>query len=250
MSAIRRLFPFLLLLFTASCALHHPLKEVSIGIDPSWFPLQIPQRRGNVMAFSIELLKEIGRLENLSFTKVRMNWDNLTWGLHNKKYTAILSSMSPYPFKQQTFAFSESYLPTGPVLLVATTFPFHGIEALDGTEIATLPGTGGELLLEKSPSILIRPYDSIPEALNAVATGVIDGAIVNVLTAAAYCSNLYQGKLKIATSPLNDDGLRCIALREQQEIIDAFNRGLDKLKKNGTLLKLQKKWQLSEVCTD
>lgn len=245
-----RVFFLLALACIAGCTRHVPPKEVSVGVDPTWFPLQLTQRRGNVMAFSTELLKEIGALENISFTKVRMNWDNLIWGLHNGRYTAILSSMAPYPFKQKTFAFSERYLPTGPVLLMRVASPFHGIDKLDGKEIATLPGTGGELILEKTPGILIRPFDSVPEALNAVALGMIDGAVVDVLTAAAYCNNLYNGKLKIATPPLNDNGLRCIALREHEEIVEAFNRGLNKLKASGGLERLQKKWQLYETCPD
>jgi polar amino acid transport system substrate-binding protein len=105
--------------------------------------------------------------------------------------------------------------------------------------------------LEKYPGILIRTYDSIPKALNAILNGTIDGAIVDILSAVAYCQDLYQGKLKIVTDPLNNEGLRMLSLHDQsQDLILHFNRGIEKLKSSGAYDKLLVKWNLKEKCTE
>ena len=109
------------------CALfygcHSPsssIHEKKIGVDPSWFPLAISGRENNVTGFSTDLLKEIGKIEKLHITKVTVNWDDLVEGLKKHKYEAILSSIPSYAFNKQIYDFSDLYLLTGPVLIVAT----------------------------------------------------------------------------------------------------------------------------------
>ena len=78
---------------------------------------------------------------------------------------------------------------------------------------------------------MIRPYDSIPQALNDVVAGAIDGAIVDVVIASSYCENIYKGQLKIVTPPLNDLGLRLLTrVHETPQLMRAFNEGLAELK--------------------
>lgn len=238
-------------IFFSGCQSPSSVKEKRIGIDSSWFPLSIPGREANVTGFSTELLKEIGKMEKISITKVTVNWDDLVEGLQKNKYDAILGSIPPYTFNLQVYDFSELYLNTGPVLMVAKDSKIDGLKKLKGKEIAVLPETKGTLLLEKYPGILIRPYDSIPKSFNDILNGTIDGAIVDILSAVAYCQDLYQGKLKIVTDPLNNEGLRLISLHDQsQDLILHFNRGMEKLKSSGAFDKLLIKWNLKEKCSE
>lgn len=219
-----------------------------VGVDPTWYPQLLDGKESNLTAFSTELLQEIGKKEDITFSKVTVSWDVLMEGLKKGEYTAILFSMPPYIFNQQTFDFSDLYLKTGPVLVVSTSFDFTSLDKLSGKEIAVMPDSTGTIILEKYPGILIRNYDSIAKALNDVNSGEIDGAIIDVLMATSFCQDLYQGKLRIVTEPLNDAGLRLITLHNRApELIEAFNEGLDKLKSSKEYDKLMKKWGFSPL---
>ena len=217
-----------------------------VGVDPSWYPLLLDGKERNMTGFSTELLQEIGKKEDVAFSKVSVSWDVLMEGLQKGQYVGILFSMQPYNFNQQTYDFSDLYLKTGPVLVVSTSFDYTSLDNLSGKEIAVMPDSGGTSILEKHPGILIRNYDSIAKALNDVSLGEIDGAIVDRLMAESYCQDLYQGKLKIVTAPLNDAGLRLITLHNKApELIEAFNDGLEKLKSSKEYDDLLKKWSLA-----
>ena len=221
-----------------------------VGVDASWYPLQMGGLDNNVTAFSTELLTDIGRSQKIPFVKVTVNWDDLMEGLQKDKYEAILSSMPPYIFNQKDFDFSELYLPLGPVLVVRPDSSIHSLNNLNGQEIAVIAGSGNDLLLEKSEGVLIRYYTSIPQALDDIVNETIDGAVIDILTAVAYCRDLYQNKIKVATPPLNENGLRLITKHNTAtDLIKGFNAGLKKLKKNGSYDKLLAKWQLDEVCS-
>lgn len=240
---------FFAFLFLVGCS-GGSSKHFRIGVDPFWFPLELDGRENQVTAFSTELLTAIGKIEKTPLVKVSVGSDNLLLGLKTKKYEAMLSSMPPYLFNQKEFSFSDLYLQMGPVLVVGATSSIHGLKQLNGREVAIVAGSSHELLLEKTAGVLIRNFDSIPLALNAIVHGTVDAALIDILPATAYVQDLYQGKLKIVTAPLNDQGLRLITLHNQAPyLIKAFNAGLKKLKQSGEYDKLLKKWGLSTVET-
>ncbi len=218
-----------------------------VGVDPYWFPLDLGSRNNNVTAFSTELLTEIGKIEKIPFVKVSAHWNDLMEGLQKDQYEAILSSMTPYIFNKSLFDFSDIYLPLGPVLVVPVQSKIQSLDDLNGKEIAVISGSTSALILEKSQGVLIRDYDSVPKALNDILIGIVDGALIDILSAVAYCRDLYQGELKIATGPLNDEGLRLITKHNATpNLVKGFNDGLAKMKKDGSYFKLLDKWSLQE----
>lgn len=241
------LFLILALLSFFSCdkASH---RERRVGVDASWTPLQFGARDENVTAFSTELLTAIGQVEKIAFVKVSVNWDELWEGLQKGKYEAVLSSMTPYIFNEKWFDFSDVYLDLGPVLVVPFDVKVGSLNELAGKEIGVVSGSSDDLMLQTIPDVIIRYYPSAPEALNAILKDDIHVAMIDVLSAISYCKDLYQEKLKVATPPLNDEGLRLITKRGQAtDLIERFNRGLKTLKKDGTYEKILAKWGLNKI---
>jgi polar amino acid transport system substrate-binding protein len=238
---------FIALLLLSACGGKSKSSAMRIGIDPSWTSLELPEKQTNVTAFSNELLLEISRLKKIQLATVVRSWDNLLSGLQEKHYEGVLSSLVPYNFNQKQYDFSDIYLRTGPVLVLPYNSSIDSLDELDGKEIAVQRGSPDAAILEKHPKILIRIYDSIPQAFNDILTGTVDGAIAPILLAESYSQDLYSGQLKVATPPLNDDGLRLITLHNQSpSLMKAFNKGLKELKENGTYAALARKWGLSE----
>ncbi len=242
--------PFAYLVFfalLAACGGDYRNGSYTIAFDPAWFGIDLMGQQNNLSGFSRDLLREISKKEKIKLSLSTVSWDVLVPNLKSNQYPAILSSIYPYLFNRTFYDFSNVYLLTGPVLVLPVDSSFKSIAQLDGKEIAILPDSSGATYLEKNPSILIRNYDSIPDALNDVAAGTIDGAVVDILEASAYCKNIYNGKLKVATAPLNDEGIRLLTLdRGAPDLIKAFNRGLEELKKNGTYQTLLDKWSLGQ----
>lgn len=219
----------------------------TVGVDASWYPLDFGTRDNSITAFSTELLTEIGRVEKIPFVKVTVNWNDLMEGLQKDQYEAILTSMPPYIFNEKLYDFSEIYLYLGPVLVVPVDSKIDSLDMLTGKEIAVVAGSSYVAILEKAPGVLIRYYDSIPAALNDIVNNTVDGALIDVLSAVAYCNDLFQGQLKIGTRPLTDEGLRMVTKHKAApDLIKGFDKGLEKLKKNGSYQKILAKWNLQE----
>ncbi len=217
-----------------------------VGVDSSWFPLNLMGKEANVYAFTDELLRAISHEEDVFFERVAVSWDSLILGLKEERYEGMLSSISPRLYMKEIYEFSDLFLHTGPVLIVRSDVKMRSLGKMKGKEVAVDSLKTEVLLLEHYPGVIVHYYDSIPEGLDEVISEQFDAILVDYLPASSYIRDLYYGKVKIASPPLSDQGLRLLTLSgEQSDLIKLFNRGLDKLKDDGTYDMLLKKWELN-----
>lgn len=217
--------------------------DYRIGVDPSWYTVEAPGMDKNLLAFSTELLQEIAHIKKKTITLIPKSWDNLTLGLAEKEYEGVLSSLYPYIFYTKKYSFSDPYLMTGVVLVVAEKSKIDSLEMLKGKEVGVLRGSTAVTLVDKYPDVMAKNYDAVPTIFNDLLTQNVDAVLVDNLLAQAYIRDLYHGQLKIVTAPLTDQGLRLITIYDQAPgLIKDFNKGLKELKENGRYDELLKKW--------
>ncbi len=221
------------------------LDVYEIGLDPLWYPLDFKNKDNNVLGFSTELLRLISKEEKITFSLLYTNWDSLLSGLNAGNYKAILSSLHPYNFNLQNYDFSELYLPIGPVLVLPVSSPYQSLADIKGKQVAALTGSSSILLLESYPNIMISFCNSISDIINQLESGQAVAALLPVLTARAYTTGSFYNRFKIASTPLNDEGLRLITKKgSSPKLLKQFNTGLEKLKKDGRYDTLLTEWRL------
>lgn len=199
-------------------------------------------------AFTSELIEAIGKEENLKIGVYQRSWSNLMLGLQENEYQAICTPMQPYVFYEKLYVFSSIYLTTGPVLVVGAKSKIDSLSQLGGREVGILRGSSYSLILENFPNVIQRTYGSIQAALDDVKENNIEAVVLDILSAEAYTNDLYAGQLKISSPPLTQEGIRLVGLSGKSEkLIHQFNRGLNRVKANGTYSMIAKKWGLSEA---
>lgn len=219
-------------------------KLYKIARDSSWYPLDLLGKERSLLAFSNELIVAIAKDQSIKVELLSSGSENLFSGLDNKLYDAVLSSLSPTPYNHEFYLFSKPFYPLGPVLVVRSSSTVTNLNEMIGKSIG-IP-YGSTLIYKEYPAIFITSYDNILNALNDLERNVIDGVILNRLTAYAYTIGLYTGRLKVATMPLTDEGIRLISRNDKESgfLIKKFNEGLQKAQENGTYNELLKRWGL------
>ena len=234
-----------LFLGSCSCSGSGGKERLRIGVDPSWSPLNFDELQPYVNGYAEDLLLEISQYSGLEFEKVQANWDSLLDGMQRGQYDAALTSLPPYSFNQAKYDFSIDFLALGPVLVATTNAKYTEPHQLSGELVGVLMGDPAVLLLEKYPEIIIRPFNSVPELLDAVVSGELEAAVLDRLPAMSYVRDLYADQLKIASEPLAKSGLHLIAPKGKlQPLIRAFDKSIERFSKKDKLSKLQKKWHL------
>lgn len=237
-------FFFSVLFYGCSCS-NSPNSRFRLGIDPTWSPLDFGAQQPYVNGFTEELLIDMAAYNGIEFERVEANWDSLLDGMQNKKYDAVLSSLPPYNFHVAQYDFSENFLNLGSVLIVPVGSSHVDLAQMQGELVGVLLGDSASLQMQKYPNVILRNYESIPDLLDSLVEGEIGGALLDRLSAVRYIRGLYEGKLMIARSLMDKEGLRLIALKGKQDaLVKIFNKSLRVFKKKKKLEALLKKWEL------
>lgn len=219
-----------------------------IAVDPSWYPLDLMGKEANVYAFSSDILKAISKKEGIPLERVNVSWDSTLEGLQKELYDGVLSPLPPYNFNEAQYDFSSIYLPTGYVLVIPERAKSKDLKKMKDAEIAVQKDSEAERILDQYPASVPRFYVSPAVALDKLSKGEYKGVIMNVIPAVSFVEDIYADRLKVSGDPLNDAGLRLISAKgKKEELIDHFNRGLEKIKKDGTYDKLLTKWNVGVV---
>ena len=245
--SIKSIVLIFLSLFITTCSSTPTNKNYRIAMDPTWSPLNLMGKEKNLSAFAEELLQQIAIESGMQFTLIQKTTDTMEEGLKKGDYEGMLSTLQPYLFYEKQYDFSHRFLHTGPVLVVPVSSLISSLEGVDHKEIAVIRGSpNAGLVASQAPNVIVRIYDSIPKALNDVVNEVIDGAVIEVMVASSYCNDIYKNKLKIATKPYTDQGLRLVTLyKKNTELLKAFNKSLQTLQDKGIYDQLESKWSLA-----
>ncbi|MCP5492138.1 MAG: amino acid ABC transporter substrate-binding protein [Chlamydiales bacterium] len=217
-----------------------------IAVDPSFYPLDLMGKEANVYAFSNELLQAIAKKERLYIERVNASWDNLLEGLSKDDFDAVLSPLPPYNFNKAKYDFSKLYLPTGYILVIREDEKVRQLKKLKGREVAVQMNSEAERILSEYPDVIIRFYENPAVALEKLDQGQLDGVVMDAIPAVSFIYDRYAEKLKLGSGVLNDAGLRMVAVKDtHRDLLDRFDSGLEKLKRDGTYDKLVKKWKVS-----
>lgn len=243
---IMQKFFFLALIFILTgCSCSRPHSVLKIGIDPKWYPIDFGAQNAYVNGFTEDLLLKLSDYTGIEFIRISANWDTLMNGLREKQYDAVFTSLPPYEYNLALYDFSNNFLGLGPVLILPEGAFATDIMKMNGSLIGILANDPAALILEKNPSLIIRNYNSVPDLLNGLVAGEIEGALLDWIPAVNYLSDLYAGKLKIASDPLTNAGLHLVTLKERHDLVANFNKNLNSLIKQKKLDPLLKKWQLT-----
>lgn len=219
-----------------------------VARDVSWFPLDLKGRSANIVAFSDELIEAIARKTQTRIDVVGGYWDTLLSNLRENIYDGVLSSIRPLNFRMATYDFSEPYFLIGPVLVVPDKSNASSLEDMAGLKVGIPQSRKADILqLEQIPSILIVNFRRASMGLEQVHLGQIDGMLMDLVKAHLFCSNIYEGRLKVVTHSLNSEGLRLVTVAgKNTHLIKVFNEGLEAVKEEGSYDLLLRKWGLQQ----
>lgn len=235
----------LMTLLTACSSKPTPAKY-RIGRDVSFYPINMMGKEKNFQAFLDDLMFAIGAEENFSVELYSSSANGLLLGLQEKVYDAIVTFEIPNVNSKQAYEFSTIFFPIGPVLLINKDEDFKLLETQKEKMIGIESNTSLDLAKIHLPSVILKSFDNIFLALDDLARNKIDGVVLNIFPAYIYTLGTYKNKIKVATSPLTDEGFRMVTLynRSENDFIERFDRGFNSMKKNGTYRQLLHKWDL------
>lgn len=221
--------------------------------DPSWPPFEfIEEGTGELQGFDVELAHRLadrlGRAgetgQPLQAKVVTVGFDSLYDALLSGRCEAILSALPYESMRVEDVSYSVAYFNAGLVLVVREETT--GIETLEdavdrvvGVEWGFVP-EGDAYQKDLLRSLPLRRYDTASDALSALQSGEVEGAIVDRVTALAYMRDC-EG-LAFVGKPLFDLNYVIPVRPDSFRLGEEIDNALLDMREDGTLEALQDRW--------
>ena len=244
--------------------------KIRIGTEGAYPPWNSKDASGKLIGFEVELAWTLCRYIGQQCEIVEQDWDGMIPALIMRKFDAIMAGMSITAERQKAISFSQGYADEVASLAVMKGSNLEGIDtseginltkktgavkkdlktltsALAGKTVCTQTATIHQNFLESGDvgKINVRTYKTQDEVNLDLAAGRCDVALAAAVAFTDYADK--SGKPVVLVGPTFSggafgNGVGVGIRKDDTELLNAFNRAIDKARKNGDISRIATKW--------
>ena len=244
--------------------------KIKIGTEGAYPPWNSKDASGKLIGFEVELAYTLCRYIGQQCEIVEQDWDGMIPALIMRKFDAIMAGMSITAERQKAISFSQGYADEVASLAVMKGSDLEGMNTLEGINL-TLGGSGVKKTLKTITGALagktvctqtatihqnflesgdvgkinLRTYKTQDEVNLDLASGRCDVALAAAVAFTDYAEK--SGKPVVLVGPTFSggafgNGVGVGIRKDDTELLKAFNKAIEKARKNGDISRIATKW--------
>lgn len=216
-----------------------------VGIDPTYPPFAVDSGDG-ITGLDVELASQVAAELGIEPQFIYFGYDGLYDALLTGQVDVLVSALVIDPDRTRDFSYTVPYYDAGQVLVVRDDNETIGdVTDLEGLILAAELGALGHVealaVARQVPGLAVAPYGSAAEAMDAVASGEVDAALVD--STGARQRLLQQqigepGTLRRIAPTISSEPFAIVVRKGDQELLDQLNSALQTLIDSGRLDRL------------
>jgi ABC-type amino acid transport substrate-binding protein len=219
--------------------------SLTVGSDIPYPPFEFgkPPFEG----FDVDVVNEVAKGLGSKATFKKTPFDTIFRDLAQGKFDMVASASTITPERAKTVDFSTSYFPADQSLMVKRGSDIKTEAELDGQVVgAQLGTTGAAYAKDKTKAKSVRTYDLVDDAFNALEAGQV-AAVINDCPVSKYAERSHKDLLVVQAIQTNEEYGFAFS-KGSDDLRQAVDQQLAKLKKDGGLEKISQKWFKGEPC--
>jgi polar amino acid transport system substrate-binding protein len=214
--------------------------------DPSFPPMELSAPSGAITGFDVDMASALAKTWGATANSVKTAFPGLIPALNAKRCNAVISGIFVTSDRLK-HAGAVAYMATHRVLIVKAGNPKHvtGPNSLKGLNVVVQAGTKYEAYLKALKARIgfnLQSYPGDNDAVAQVLLGRAD-AVLTQDTSFAYQAKQHPGKIAVGYTFRAKDTFG-IYFRKGDALGAKIRAGVAKLKSNGTLARLARKYKI------
>lgn len=215
-------------------------KVLTIGIDPTFQPMEYKNEKGEIVGYDADLGREIAHEMAVDVVFKTISWDDIFTALEHKDIDIIISSVSITDERKQKYGFSEPYLNAGQVILTRkATATITKPTDLAGKKVGAQVSTTSIQEAQKYGATTVS-YPDPNAAIQDLISGKIDAVIADLPAAKGYTDT--DPTIKIASDPFTSEYYGIVVRKNDTELQKHIDQIIIDLQQKGVLADLKEKW--------
>ena len=245
-------------------------QTIRIGTEGAYPPWNSKDESGKLIGFEVELAWTLCRYIGQQCEVVEQDWDGMIPALLMRKFDAIMAGMSITDERLKVINFSQGYADEVAQLAVMKGSDLEGMDtpsginlsiggsdvkkalktiegALAGKTVCVQTATIHQNFLESGDvgSVNVRTYKTQDEVNLDLTSGRCDVALAAAVAFTDYADK--SGKPVVLVGPTFSggafgNGVGVGIRKDDTELLKAFNKAIDKARKNGDISRIATKW--------
>lgn len=228
---------------------HNPnYKTYNVGSEASYEPFSFKNEMGTVVGFEVDLLNAIGEVAQFNVNFVDTSRSQVVDTLNSGRFDIWASALSVSPERLETMSMSEPYLDFARELYVLDKPENASLQSVNdfaGKKIAVNEGSSSAIEFaqkitgDKENVVLARSfYLSVTSTIQ----GKSDATLGDSRILQYYQLKHPEIKARMVDLGESKKQIAFAVKKDNQEMLDKINQGLNTIKQNGTYDKLVEKW--------
>ena len=227
-------------------------KTYLVATDATLVPMSFMSVGNDIIGFEPDLMRALAKEAGINIRIINVEWAGLFGGLITNKFDMVISSVTVLEERKERMAFSEPYLKSGLALVVRRNQ--ENINSFEDAKknnflIGAQIGTTAYFFLEKDPAIRKKGYQMYGHAVADLINGEID-AVLGESTGTLFYKNKHKPlfeKIKMVGEIMTNEHYAIVLRKEDTALLTQVNSALQKILKDGTVVRLHKKWDLGQA---
>ncbi|MGE8205780.1 amino acid ABC transporter substrate-binding protein [Heyndrickxia sp. NPDC080065] len=221
--------------------------EVTIGTEGTYSPFTFHDKSGNLTGFDIDIANEVFKRLKIKTKYIETKWDGMIAGLDAKRYDLIANEVAVRTDRLKKYDMSDPYIVSKAVLVVSKdNNDIKSLDDLKGKKVGQSLDSNYRKIAEDHGATN-TVVDGFNQAIDLITSKRIDATINDSLS--YYDLRKHQPNLpiKVVYEEKNATNNAFLFRKNSKELVDAVNGALAGMKKDGTYLKISKKWFGTDV---
>jgi polar amino acid transport system substrate-binding protein len=213
-------------------------KVVVVGTDAAYAPFESQNEKGEIVGFSIDLMKAIAQKAGLQVKFVNTPWEGIFNALAQGDRDALISSITITDERRQTMDFSDPYFDAQQLIAVKADSKVQKFADLAALKVGVQTGTTGDEVVTKlqgKNSTNIKRFESTPLALKELDSGGVEAVVADNGVVINYVKNNAAVKLRtVADTSFKPEQYGIAVKKGNAELLAKINQGLAAVRADGT----------------
>lgn len=226
-----------------------PLKDgvLKIGTNATYVPMEYRSEDNDLVGFDIDLGNALAKELGVKAEWVDTSWDGIFNGLDNGSYEIVMAGLSITDQRKESFIMSEPYYIDGTVIFGRKGDPeAKTARELENKKVGVQRDTDAasqaeSIKVTSGTSYDIIPFDSTLAQFDALEKKTVDYLITD-LSVAKFYMKIKPDTYSITSNNLAERPVGIAISKDEQAFADKVNEAIKKLKSNGKMDELNKKW--------
>ncbi|GGH73825.1 cystine transport system substrate-binding protein [Pullulanibacillus pueri] len=220
---------------------------LKIGTEGTYAPFTYHDDNGKLTGFDVDIAKEVAKRIGVKANFVETKWDGMIAGLDSKRFDVVFNEVGVTPERKEKYDFSDPYIVSKAVLIVSKdNNDIKSFADLKGKKSGQSLTSNLSKIAEKNGAQIVS-VDGFNQAIDLLTSGRIDATVNDSLSYLDLKKQKPNVPIKSVDSDNDATDSAAMIRKGNSDLVKAIDKALADMKKDGTYLKISKKYFNEDV---